>query len=111
MQEVLECERIKQQQYRQQKRQTKKVSKLDSANKICKSVKGSSHDNKSNKLSDQKDLKSIEECIKDFHSSIALGLLYVCTCCHQTWFRKSVSMLKNTHIPVQSRIKIRNEIL
>ena len=27
----------------------------------------------------------------------------MCTCCHQTWFRKSVSMLKNTHIPVQNR--------
>ena len=79
------------------------MSKLDSANKICKSIKGSSHDNKSYKLSDQKGLKSIEQCIKEFHSSIAVGPLYICTCCDQTWFRKSVSMLKNTYIPVQSR--------
>ena len=27
----------------------------------------------------------------------------MCTCCQQTWFRKSVSMLKNTHIPTRMR--------
>ena len=25
------------------------------------------------------------------------------SCCHQTWFRKSVSVLKNTHIPAESK--------
>ena len=51
----------------------------------------------------QKDFKTIEESIKQFHANIAVGPLYVLTCCHQTWFRKSVSLLKNTHIPAQSR--------
>ena len=51
----------------------------------------------------QKRFKTIDDCIKEFHSSISVGPLYVCTCCHQTWFRKSVSMLKNTHIPIQIR--------
>ena len=27
----------------------------------------------------------------------------MCTCCHQTWFRKSVSMLKNIYIPGRMR--------
>ena len=27
----------------------------------------------------------------------------MCTCCHQTGFRKSVSMLKNTHLPTRMR--------
>ena len=50
------------------------------------------------KLLAEKHLKDINECIKDFHSSIAIGPIYVCTCCHQTWFRKSVSMTKNINI-------------
>ena len=41
--------------------------------------------------------------IKQFHANIAIGPLYVCTCLHQTWFRKSDSILKNTNIPAQSR--------
>ena len=52
--------------------------------------------------SHQKDL-TIEESIKRFHLDISIGPLYVCSCCHQTWFRKSVSMLKNTHISAESR--------
>ena len=58
------------------------------------------HDTDSSLKNCQKDLKSIEESIKQFHSDIPIGPLYVCSCCHQTWLRKSVSMLKNTHIPV-----------
>ena len=48
------------------------------------------------------DSVTIEETIKQFHSDISIGLQYVCTCCHQTRFRKSVSMLKNTHISAES---------
>ena len=48
--------------------------------------------------------KDIKECIKQFHSSIAVGLLFVCTCCHQTWFRKSVCMLKNISLSTNSRL-------
>ncbi|XP_070561973.1 uncharacterized protein [Ptychodera flava] len=33
----------------------------------------------------------IEECIQIFHKKIAVGPIYVCTCCHQTWFEHSVS--------------------
>ena len=56
-----------------------------------------------NPKSYKKRFKAIDECIKEFHSSISVGPLYVCTCCHQTWFRKSVSMLKNTHMPTRIR--------
>ena len=54
-----------------------------------------------NKLDDHRDIK---ECIKQFHSSIAVGPLFVCTCCHQTWFRKGVCMLKNINLPKSSRL-------
>ena len=51
----------------------------------------------------RKDFVTTEESIIQFHSDISIGPLYFCTCCHQTWFRKSVSILKNTHIPAESR--------
>ena len=54
--------------------------------------------------SDQSYFKDIKECIKQFHSSIAVGPLFVCTCCHQTWFRKGVCMLKNINLPTSSRL-------
>ena len=66
--------------------------------------------NQMNKLDDQsyekKDnvFKDIKECIKQFHSSIAVGPSFVCTCCHQTWFRKSVCMLKNISLSTSSRL-------
>ena len=56
------------------------------------------------KISDQSYVKDIKECIKQFHSSIAVGPLFVRTCCHQTWFRKGVCMLKNINLPTSSRL-------
>ena len=93
---VLECERIKKQQKRREKRKFNDDSGISVPRKRCK--------NEMDTLpkSHQKDL-TIEESIKRFHSDISIGPLYVCSCCHQTWFRKSVSMLKNTHISAESR--------
>ena len=100
---ILECERIKQQQSRQRKRKLEEMSGLDVPYKKCKSVKEDNLHDQSYKIFNQKGFKSIKECIKQFHSDIAVGPLFVCTCCHQTWFRKSVSMLK---IPTsQHRVK------
>ena len=93
---VLECERIKKQQKRKEKRKFNDDSGINVPRKKCK------HDTDTLPKSHQKDL-SIEESIKRFHSDIAIGPLYVCSCCHQTWFRKSVSMLKNTHISAESK--------
>ena len=92
----LECERIKKQQLRQEKRKFNDDSGIDVSRKRCK------HDTDTLPKSHQKDL-TIEESIKRFHSDIAIGPLYVCSCCHQTWFRESVSMLKNTHISAESK--------
>ena len=96
----MECERIKQQQKRQQKQNSKEISELN--NQSNKNVEEPLHNHKSYKYY-QKRFKTIDDCIKVFHSSISVGPLYVCTYCHQTWFRKSVSMLKNSHIPTQIR--------
>ena len=93
---VLECERIKKQQKRQEKRKFNDDSGINVPRKRCK------NDTDTLPKSHQKDL-TIEESINRFHSDISIGPLYVCSCCHQTWFRKSVSMLKNTHISAESR--------
>ena len=93
---VLECERIKKQQKRQEKRKFNDDSGINVPRNRCK------NDTDTLPKSHQKDL-TIEESINRFHSDISIGPLYVCSCCHQTWFRKSVSMLKNTHISAESR--------
>ena len=92
----LECERIKKKQIRQEKRKFNDDSGIDVPRKRSKP------DTDPLPKSHLKDL-TIEESIKQFHSDIAIGPLYVCSCCHQTWFRKSVSMLKNTHISAESK--------
>ena len=93
----LECERIKKQQVRQEKRKFEDNSGINVARKRCK------HDTDSVPKPQPKDFENIENAIKQFHSDISIGPLYVCSCCHQTWFRKSVSLLKNTHIPAESK--------
>ena len=95
---VLEQERIKKQQTRQLKRQTNEMFKPDVPNKQHKPNEVYSQDCGSSKNPDRRGCKDIYECIKDFHSSITVGPIFVCTCCHQTWFRKSVSMIKNINI-------------
>ena len=94
---VLECERIKKQQIRQEKR------KINDDLEITNPRKKIKHDIDLLPKKFQKNFEIIEESIKRFHSDISFGPIYVCSCCHQTWFRKSVSMLKNTHCSAESR--------
>ena len=94
---VLECERIKKQQIRQEKRKINDDLEINVPRKKIKR----DIDLLPKKI--QKNFETIEESIKRFHSDISFGPIYVCSCCHQTWFRKSVSVLKNTHIPAESK--------
>ena len=99
---VQECERVKQQQHRKLKRKLEDAFELSHCNKQCKIDEENPYDNKSHNLPKQKHFNSIKQCIKQFHPSIAVGPLFVCTCCHQTWFRKSVAMLKNISISTKN---------
>ena len=36
---------------------------------------------------------TLNECIDNFHTSISIGPVFVCTCCHQTWFNHSVQLV------------------
>ena len=40
---------------------------------------------------------SLEECIAKFHASIAMGPLYICSSCTQSWFRCSVSVVDRSN--------------
>ena len=37
---------------------------------------------------------TVEKCIELFHSSTSTGPIYVCTCCHQTWFSESMTQVE-----------------
>ena len=41
---------------------------------------------------------NIEQCIRQFEKKISVGPVYVCTCCHQTWFSDSVVHAKSLYI-------------
>ena len=99
---VLECERVKKQKNRRMKRKLDKENECINLETTCKKRKKKLDDHE--KTSYQSHFKDIKECIKQFHSSIAVGPLFVCTCCHQTWFRKGVCMLKNINLPTNSSL-------
>ena len=94
---ILECERIKKKHVRQEKRKNEDNSGINVPRKRCK------RDTDTVPKPQHKDFENIENAIKQFHSDISVGPVYACSCCHQTWFRKSVSMLKNTHISAESK--------
>ncbi|XP_062614791.1 uncharacterized protein LOC134276564 [Saccostrea cucullata] len=99
--EQLEKERLCKQQsrkkYREKERENERVSKakrrLDTEFKDNenKGVKKRCHGN------------SLEDCIEKFHEQVKIGPIYVCTCCHQTWFLKSVVKLDSTCLSATSK--------
>ena len=64
---ILECERIRKQQIRQEKR---KINEISEVNVLRKRFK---HDTDTLPKCQQKDFKTIQESIKQFHSNIAIG--------------------------------------
>ena len=101
---ILECERVKKQEYRKKKQKIDEMHECIVLEETSKKHKNKLDDHRVEKTSEPIYFKDIKECIKQFHSSIAVGPLYVCTCCHQTWFRKGVCMLKNINLPNSSRL-------
>ena len=99
----VECERVKKQEYRKNKQKMDEMNECIVLGETRKKDKIKFDDHKVEKISVHR-YKDIKECIEQFHSSIAVGPLYVCTCCHQTWFRKGVCMLKNINLPTSSRL-------
>ena len=74
---VLECERVKKQKYRRKKRKIDEVNEYIDLEETHKRRKNNFDDHRLEKTSDQSYFKDIKECIKQFHSSIAAGPLFV----------------------------------
>ena len=81
----VECERVKKQENRKNKQKMDEMNECIVLGETRKKDKIKFDDHKVKKISDHR-YKDIKECIEQFHSSIAVGPLHVCTCCHQTWF-------------------------
>ncbi|XP_065944329.1 trichohyalin-like [Magallana gigas] len=47
----------------------------------------------------------LQNCIQNFHKQIKHGPIFVCSCCHQTWFRESVLNVDNTKLDSASKKK------
>ena len=86
---------------REHERLTKASKRADSRNRQRenkkttekRSLKRKSDDYRSHEKSMSKKRKhgiTLSRCIENFHESISLGPVFVCTCCHQTWFQHSV---------------------
>lgn len=50
---------------------------------------------KQNENSEKMYGSTIDHCIEHFLQKVSEGPIYVCSCCHQTWFQKSVVKLNN----------------
>ena len=74
---VLECERVKEQEYRRKKRKIDEVNEYIDLEDTRKRRKNNYDDHRLEKTSDQSYFKDTKGCIKQFHSSIAVVCLYV----------------------------------
>ena len=57
---------------------------------------------------------NINTCIELFHKRISVGPVYICSCCHQTWFKDSVTkVLANSNLSnsqyLSGKISVDNE--
>ena len=92
---VLECERIAKRQKRLDN-VTKNVERQqDKSRKLRKRKSDAFLEIESVSKRQKKYGTSFEQCVENFKSKIAEGPIYVCCCCHQTWFKDSVSKVQN----------------
>ena len=88
---VLETERIRKQIWRSDERN--KLSENISAckKKALKRKDTLFHEEETKAAKSRKYGSDINTCIELFHKRIAVGPVYICSSCHQTWFKESVS--------------------
>ena len=94
---ALEQERIAKQQMRSDERNKKAETILDCKQKASKRNDPTFSEAESLHAKHRKygNGNDIEACIARFHQNISVGLLYIFSCCHQTWFKGSVSEAKS----------------
>ena len=88
---VLEQERLAKQQSRQDKYQREKERQQDKSRKSEQRSNPEHYEAETLMARRRKYGSDIDDCILKFHASIRTGPVYICCCCHQTWFFKGVS--------------------
>ncbi|KAK3105661.1 hypothetical protein FSP39_002926 [Pinctada imbricata] len=101
------------------KRQLSRTAKANRANKIKLMDRKRKIDMRSNRNYIEKEKESskkkkygstIEECIQIFHASTDSGPIYICSCCHQTWFHDCVNVVENLSSSVEFQPGILTEL-
>jgi hypothetical protein len=87
----LQQERVAKQQWRRDERIKKAETILDCQRKASKRKDPTFSQAESLRKKCKKYGIDIDACIACFHQNISVGPLYICSCCHQTWFKESVS--------------------
>ena len=100
----LELERLKKQHARKCSRDKERISdkKRKSSNRANFFYKAREQDS----AMKRKYGSTVEKCIELFHSSTSTGPIYVCSCCHQTWFSESMTKVERltSNVSFQSGI-------
>ena len=91
----LEKERITKQQWRSDARNKAAENTFGTKTKSLKRKTQTYYDKEKRSAKQKKYGLNITDCIEIFHESISAGPIYVCSCCHQTWFKQSVSEAKS----------------
>ena len=91
---ILEQERVAKQQWRLNERNKKAENIIDCKRKATKSKDPSFSQVEKLIAKRRKCGSDIDVCIEKFHKNISVGPLYICSCCHQTWFEETVSKAK-----------------
>ena len=92
---VLEGERLRKQQLRSKDNHRPEEKLADKIRKSNKRKNDSFTEVEHTQAKMRKYGSDIDTCIKLFHQSISCGPLYICSCCHQTWFKQSVTSIKS----------------
>ncbi|XP_069109201.1 uncharacterized protein [Argopecten irradians] len=97
----IECERISKQESRKRHRINEKEK--DKITKAAKRMNVEFCEHEENLNIKRTFGNTIDQCIEKFHENAAKGPVFVCTCCHQTWFSRSVVKFSNTNISEDCR--------
>ena len=87
----LEKERLAKQQWRSNCRNNQTEKMLDCERKSSKRKEPIFRENERTATKHRKYGSDLDTCIELFHKNVSIGPVYVCSCCHQTWFKHSVS--------------------
>ena len=99
----VEKERVAKQQWRADSRNNQTEKILDCNRKSSKRKNPIFHENECIASKRRKSGFDINTCIELFHKSISIGPVYICSCCHQTWFKHSVSQVTSLSYDQQQK--------